>query len=87
MANTEIRNEGRHAYLDGDMPTDNPYLDSSEASREWDHGFWAAHNEAAEAAEIAAHEASIEEAYGNFEAAADFWDDDPSPYSGTYSEE
>lgn len=50
---------------------------------DFDKGWWAAHD----ASFVETDTGGIEEAYGNFEAIADFWDDDPNPYSGTYSEE
>lgn len=75
-------------YQDGysDYPAyRNPHKAQGDMWKAYDRGYWAAHDEAFEADE-AEHDRGIEEAYGNFEAAADFWDDDPSPYSGTYSE-
>lgn len=80
---------GYAAYGRGDGPRDNPYSDDQSAQyADWDRGYWQAHNDAADAHPIpTSDEDGIEEGYGNFEDVSVYrWDDDPSPYDGTYSE-
>ena len=63
------------------VPYDNPATPGTAAYADYDQGYWSAHADSFEASTGG----GIEEAYGNW--AEDYGDDDPSPYSGTYSEE
>ena len=72
---------GREAYRDG-------YIMMGDESVTFDAGYWAEHD--AEFIEQTEGFDGYEAAYGNFTdydaVSQGFYDDDPNPYSGTYSE-
>lgn len=81
--NTEAYTEGQTAYSEGRLSVDNPY--SGVSYWQWDRGYWDAYDEHAAEAETTTY--GMEYAYGDFsEVEQGRWDDDPSPYDGTYSE-
>jgi hypothetical protein len=61
----------------------NPWPSRTDEHDLWDMGYWAAHDDS-----YVPDTGGIEEGYGDWwmEAEAARWDDDPSPYDGTYSE-
>lgn len=66
---------------------DNPYHPrlQRDAWERWDRGYWQAHDDS-----YVPDTGGIEEGYGDFydfdAVSQGFYDDDPNPYSGTYSE-
>jgi hypothetical protein len=68
-------------------PSDNPFTPGSDAHKEWDRDYWAEHDAMAPTGP-GPDEDGIEAGYGDWwaEASMSHWDDDPSPYNGTYSE-
>lgn len=65
---------------------DNPYKGQTPEWVEWDGGYWDAHDMDYQDSQ----QAGIESGYGDFydmdAVSQGFYDDDPSPYSGDYSE-
>lgn len=91
---TEFRTfqqRGADAYDNGDHITVNPFLKGTIAYTQFEVGYWNAYDAHCEA-QIAATEKryGIEEGYGNWydtdAVSQGMYDDDPSPYDGTYSE-
>lgn len=82
---SDVNTEGRNAYTRGDSVDSNPYPRSSESYRAWDNGFWWEHDDS-----FVPSDDGFEDGYGNFldydAVSQGFYDDDPDPYSGTYSE-
>jgi len=83
MSKSEFYANGYDAYVAGDMWSAMPYPKGTAAYDDWDRGFWAAHNEASKDAD---ETGGIEQGYGDFYS-SEFYDDEPNPYLGTYSEE
>lgn len=86
-AMVEDARKAGYDYYPGE-PQDNPYNDGTQYRLwfAWDAGFWKAHNDSF----VADDHIGIEAGYGDFydmdAVSQGFYDDDPSPYSGTYSE-
>ena len=63
----------------------NPHKARTPEWAAWDRGYWQAHDES-----YVEDTGGIEEGYGDFydfdAVSQGFYDDDPNPYSGTYSE-
>lgn len=77
----DVNTEGRNAY----PAYTNPYPPQSVSWQAWDAGYWWAHDES-----YVPDTGGIEEGYGDYldydAVSQGFYDDDPNPYDGTYSE-
>lgn len=85
MNENEFTANGRYDYRAGESMAANPYPFGTAAHTDWDRGYWAEHDESFED-----NGAGIEDSYGDYydydAVSQGFYDDDPSPYDGTYSE-
>lgn len=77
----DVNAEGYAAY----PAYTNPYPSTSLSYQAWDAGYWQAHDES-----FVPGDNGIEDGYGDYldydAVSQGFYDDDPSPYSGDYSE-
>lgn len=84
----EAPQSGHIAYRMAYAPGDNPFPRGTSDHRRWDREYWQEHDDAAAACPS---DDGIEAGYGDFfdydAVSQGMYDDDPSPYLGTYSEE